>query len=189
LSISSVPSGRVTALRKHCTAPRHPPLQLWALAPQDPLPPSAQGQVLGALGTLPTTGAGGTLRLPGCPTTQHGGGGGGEVLPGCFLGKLEGDHPPAPAPTEVSSLRMSLLPGTGPSIQTVAHKGRNALKKVPAWGAWVAGHDPRVLGSSPASGSLLGRKPASPSPIPPACVPAVALSLSVSNKLKSFSKK
>ena len=41
------------------------------------------------------------------------------------------------------------------------------------------GDDPKVLGLSPASGSLLGRKPASPSPTPPACVPSLVMSLSV----------
>jgi len=39
--------------------------------------------------------------------------------------------------------------------------------------AFGSGHVPRVLGSSPASGSLLGGKPASPSPTPPACVPSL----------------
>ena len=49
---------------------------------------------------------------------------------------------------------------------------------------WVkhqpSGHDLRVLGSSPKSGSLLSGEPASPSPsaAPPAC----ALSLSLPNK-------
>nr|XP_035925429.1 RNA 3'-terminal phosphate cyclase isoform X4 [Halichoerus grypus]XP_035925430.1 RNA 3'-terminal phosphate cyclase isoform X4 [Halichoerus grypus] len=64
------------------------------------------------------------------------------------------------------------------------------ILNVSSWGSWVAqslsafgsGHDPRVLGSSPASGSLLHGKPASPSPTPSACVPSLALSLFLSNK-------
>jgi len=45
--------------------------------------------------------------------------------------------------------------------------------------AFGSGHDPGVLRLSPASGSLLSGKPASPSPTPPACVPSLAVSLSV----------
>ena len=44
--------------------------------------------------------------------------------------------------------------------------------------AFGSGHDPRDLGSSPASGSPLSGKPAFPSPTPPACVPSLAVSLS-----------
>ena len=49
----------------------------------------------------------------------------------------------------------------------------SSRQKVMDWGAWVSqwvkasafgsGHDPRVLGLSPASGSLLSREPASSS--------------------------
>ncbi|XP_034879361.1 selenide, water dikinase 1-like [Mirounga leonina] len=46
--------------------------------------------------------------------------------------------------------------------------------------AFSSGRDPRVLGSSPMSGSLLGGEPASPSLL--AASPACALSLSVSHK-------
>ena len=54
-------------------------------------------------------------------------------------------------------------------------------------GAWVAqwvkasafssGHDLRVLGSSPASGSLLSREPASPSLCLPLCLLVISLSV------------
>ena len=58
---------------------------------------------------------------------------------------------------------------------------------------WVSafglGHNPRVLGLSPASGSLLSRKPASPSPTPPACVPALTAILSLINKIFKKKKK
>ena len=55
-----------------------------------------------------------------------------------------------------------------------------------SWGAWVtqwvkasafsSGHDLRVLGSSPTSGSLLSREPASPLSLPPS-LPTCDLSL------------
>ena len=44
--------------------------------------------------------------------------------------------------------------------------------------AFGSGHDPRVLGSSPTSGSLLSRESASLSP----CAPPPACALSLSNK-------
>ena len=49
--------------------------------------------------------------------------------------------------------------------------------------AFSSGHDLRVLGSSPASGSLLSGESASPSaPDPPHLVHALSLFLSVSKK-------
>jgi len=48
--------------------------------------------------------------------------------------------------------------------------------------AFGSGHGPRIPGSSPAPGSLLRRKPASPSATPPTCVPALAISLCQINK-------
>lgn len=48
--------------------------------------------------------------------------------------------------------------------------------------AFGSDHNIRVLGSSPALGYLLCRKPASPSPTPPACVPSPAVSLCQINK-------
>lgn len=69
------------------------------------------------------------------------------------------------------------------------------LKKgVPGWlSHWVSafnlGHGPRVLESSPASGSLLSGKPASPAPTPPASVPSLAVSLCQINKILKNKKK
>ena len=69
------------------------------------------------------------------------------------------------------------------------HKSDKVLiSKIWKRGAWVAqalrtclqlSHDPRVLGLSPAWGSLFSGKTASPSPTPPAGVPSLAVSLSV----------
>ena len=66
---------------------------------------------------------------------------------------------------------------------------------IPCGGAWVAqwvgasafgsGHDPRVLESSPTSGSPLRGEPASSSLSLPASLPTCDLSLSLSNKIKS----
>jgi len=52
----------------------------------------------------------------------------------------------------------------------------------PEWlGCWASafgsGRGPGVLGSSPTSGSLLGRKPASPSPTLLVCVPSLSVSV------------
>ena len=77
----------------------------------------------------------------------------------------------------------------------------NSFKKETCWGAWVAqsverlpsalvmipgsGHDPRVQGWSPTSGSLLSGEPASP---PSATFPPCTLLLSL-KKIKSLKKK
>ena len=60
------------------------------------------------------------------------------------------------------------------------------IKQADAFGS---GHDPRVLGSSPASGSLLSGKPASPSPLPlPACACVLVRALSLPLSLKSINQ-
>ena len=48
--------------------------------------------------------------------------------------------------------------------------------------AFSSGHDPRVLGLSPASGSFLGRESASPSAYRSPCLCFLSLSLSLTNK-------
>lgn len=93
---------------KHCFSESPSP----AVGPGSPgpaAPPLRGGQVPGALGTLPTTCMGGTLRLPGTggrdvvqglPMSRDPSMGGAEVrsyLAVCFLGKMEaigrGPHP------------------------------------------------------------------------------------------------
>ena len=54
--------------------------------------------------------------------------------------------------------------------------------------AFGSGHDLRVLGSSPTSGSLLDRKPLLPLPLP-LLVFLLSLSLSVKKKNKNLKKK
>ena len=49
-----------------------------------------------------------------------------------------------------------------------------------------SGHDARVLGSSPASGSLLLGEPASPSPSIPACALSLSFFLYQRNKENFF---
>ena len=48
-------------------------------------------------------------------------------------------------------------------LKTEHDRGPWVAQRIKA-SAFGSGHDPRVLGSSPESGSLLGREPASPSP-------------------------
>ena len=55
---------------------------------------------------------------------------------------------------------------------TEGRLGDSVIKRLPSAQVMIPA---RVLGLSPALGSLLSRKAASPSPTPPACVPSLAL--------------